>query len=355
MSTAFDELQTVVDRYSSKIIFVNNDPIAPYDLTPGKIVIFTCVGDYYPYQSFSSEFDQLLTHYQSTGRLRNYYIILTNQNIPSDVSVKYRDIVTFIRIPTSYSWYRDKIAAEGFTRTRNLKRHFLSLNNRAIWYRHALFYFFVKHNLLDQAYFSYNMDDRFGVGQDQLFDELDATIGTTWYNQGLDSALLKSMIPYKIDDFVPSTHLWVFGDKNLYNESFCNITTETYNQDRDPFFTEKTFKPIAFEQPFFLYGSQGSLEYLKSLGFKTFDDVWDESYDQEPLNHLRFEKMLKQILEVSTWSLDKCESISKKLEPRLTYNKQVLMDVLPKQYDHDIELVKEYIEKLINDKQNLLG
>jgi hypothetical protein len=33
--------------------------------------------------------------------------------------------------------------------------------------------------------------------------------------------------------------------------------------------------------PFVLVGTQGCLKYLRSYGFKTFGDVWDESYDDE--------------------------------------------------------------------------
>jgi hypothetical protein len=43
--------------------------------------------------------------------------------------------------------------------------------------------------------------------------------------------------------------------------------------------TEKTFKPIALGMPFVLVATQGSLEYLRSYGFKTFGHVWDETYD----------------------------------------------------------------------------
>jgi predicted secreted Zn-dependent protease len=32
--------------------------------------------------------------------------------------------------------------------------------------------------------------------------------------------------------------------------------------------------------PFVIVGTRGSLEYLRSYGFKTFEGIWDESYDQ---------------------------------------------------------------------------
>ena len=35
------------------------------------------------------------------------------------------------------------------------------------------------------------------------------------------------------------------------------------------------------QMPFVLVSTAGSLNYLRSYGFKTFDSIWDESYDSE--------------------------------------------------------------------------
>ena len=43
--------------------------------------------------------------------------------------------------------------------------------------------------------------------------------------------------------------------------------------------TEKIFKPMMLEKPFVVNGTKGYLKELKRLGFKTFSDVIDESYD----------------------------------------------------------------------------
>ena len=51
----------------------------------------------------------------------------------------------------------------------------------------------------------------------------------------------------------------------------------------DPLFiSEKSFKPLAHKHPFLIYGSLGTLQYLRDLGFETFDHVIDESYDRVP-------------------------------------------------------------------------
>ena len=47
------------------------------------------------------------------------------------------------------------------------------------------------------------------------------------------------------------------------------------------FVTEKTFKPIAFQHPFMILSNRGTLAYLRSQGFETFENLFDESYDAE--------------------------------------------------------------------------
>ena len=62
-------------------------------------------------------------------------------------------------------------------------------------------------------------------------------------------------------------------------ESLLYLVTETVATGRRHHLTEKTFKPIALGMPFVTVGTRGSLEYLRSYGFRTFGDIWDESYD----------------------------------------------------------------------------
>jgi hypothetical protein len=71
---------------------------------------------------------------------------------------------------------------------------------------------------------------------------------------------------------------------SLFNEcadSLLYLVTETVATGRRHHITEKTFKPIAMGMPFIIVGTQGSLEYLRSYGFRTFEGIWDESYDLE--------------------------------------------------------------------------
>lgn len=63
------------------------------------------------------------------------------------------------------------------------------------------------------------------------------------------------------------------------SESLLYLVTETVATGRRHHLTEKTFKPIALGMPFVIVGTRGSLAYLRSYGFRTFEGIWDESYD----------------------------------------------------------------------------
>ena len=89
--------------------------------------------------------------------------------------------------------------------------------------------------------------------------------------------------------------------KHLYDNSLINIVTETYFFNNIIHITEKTYKPIAFMQPFILLGAAGSLQHIKDMGFKTFGEFWDESYDLEKDDKKRFKMIVDIIESISKW------------------------------------------------------
>lgn len=73
--------------------------------------------------------------------------------------------------------------------------------------------------------------------------------------------------------------------------SYCNIVLETHfdaDQSGGTFLTEKTFKPIKHGQLFFLVAPAGSLALLRELGYRTFDSVLDNRYDDVEDNTQRW-------------------------------------------------------------------
>jgi len=85
-------------------------------------------------------------------------------------------------------------------------------------------------------------------------------------------------------------------------ESLLYVVTETVANGARQHLTEKIFKPICLNMPFVIVGTAGSLEYLRRYGFKTFDSLWDESYDHEANDVDRIQKigqLLKELDQLS--------------------------------------------------------
>jgi hypothetical protein len=86
-----------------------------------------------------------------------------------------------------------------------------------------------------------------------------------------------------------------------YEMTEIEVVLETLFDDTRWHLTEKSLRPIAMAQPFILVGTAGSLEYLRSYGFKTFDTVWSESYDQITDPGLRLELIAGIMKTIATW------------------------------------------------------
>ena len=136
-------------------------------------------------------------------------------------------------------------------------------------------------DLLDNSYWSYCESGVFDDAECPI--QIDAIAGL----RGATEKFLQSA-PYISDELdhdqrndhstlVPKYHV----------NSYCNIVMETHfdaDQSGGAFLTEKTFKPIKHGQMFFIAGPAGSLQVLRDLGYRVFDSVLDNSYDQE-LDH----------------------------------------------------------------------
>jgi len=94
-----------------------------------------------------------------------------------------------------------------------------------------------------------------------------------------------------------------------YNDTCFTTICETNIVNDGIFITEKTMKPIMYGHHFLMLGDTGSLEVLKSWGFKTFSNVFDESYDSMTSLDDKIELVVTQIknynCEYTTETLDR--------------------------------------------------
>lgn len=110
------------------------------------------------------------------------------------------------------------------------------------------------------------------------------------------------------------------GNFDVAVDSLLYVPTETVFFGKRLHITEKTFKAIALEMPFILMAPAGSLEYMRSYGFKTFSPILDESYDQELDDIRRVEMIVKQLKEIDSLSLKERLQIHRACLPMAEHN-----------------------------------
>jgi len=120
-----------------------------------------------------------------------------------------------------------------------------------------------------------------------------------------------------------------------YNSVFVDVVSETAKVGNVFFPTEKTFRPIMFLTPFIVYGPIGYLKNLKKLGFKTFDQWFDESYDTVIDDNQRLVEVISLLLYINTKSMLELENINREMQDVLKHNVKVLMDLTETDFNRE--------------------
>lgn len=127
---------------------------------------------------------------------------------------------------------------------------------------------------------------------------------------------------------------------------FVHLVSETVFDYPTPYISEKTFKCILNKRPFLLISSANSLKFLRDLGFKTFENFWDESYDNKEDINIRISKIISVTKYLADLNKDEYKKIIKEMENILNYN-----------HDNYISLLKENfstnLKKVIDDDKKI--
>ena len=231
------------------------------------------------------------------------------------------------------------------------KKLFLSWNRRFRKHRIVLALTLEKLGVVDRSYISFakqsdensahtveedirSMRERgnvYGVQFNQLFSESTVT-------------KFVSKLPLVIDgetDINKMCEDWGHT-KDYYNQTLISLVTETNYNAKECTLTEKSFKPLYNKHPFIIIGVAGALQGLRDLGFRTFSDFWDESYDDEPLPGLRFEKIMNAIKLIASWTPEQILDFRRRVKPILEHNYQMFSEpgstlVVNNMYNHITE------------------
>jgi hypothetical protein len=189
----------------------------------------------------------------------------------------------------------------------------------------------------------------------ELINELELTNSCKMAFRAIDDGIHYTQHKYKNNSFAISNHALetIFpintasscssADYSNSDYATCGaeVVLETLFDDSRIQLTEKSLRPIACGKPFILVSTPGSLEYIRSYGFKTFAPWINESYDNitDPLERLT--AIAQEMKRISILSPEQKQAMRESLYEITQYNKNLFFS---KQW-HD-SIVQEYITNL---------
>lgn len=249
------------------------------------------------------------------------------------------ELPNFVAFQDSELWYyqRNHIHSPLKIHTESREREFTCLNRIHKWWRAAGMADLKSRGILDNSYWSY-CEAPYGDDINDCPIQIDL-IEQLRYNtkKFVDSA------PYFSDELSQEerndhSHL----EPKYFVNAYCNIVLETqfdYDQSNGLLLSEKTFKPLKHGQLFFIAGGAGSLQVLRKLGYRVFDDILDNSYDLEMDHTMRWIKFSESVAKAQQAGI---ANLFEKARADIEYNQHLFM-----QRKH--ERLNTLIEQ-INDK-----
>ena len=310
------------------------------DYNNQPVVIYSCFGE----ACNLPDLENVLNKFK-----KSFTIIITHRNYPQSLEQQFN--CKIVKVKYAYAYYARKMKKQWLYNSQGSTpaKKFLSLNNRAQWNRQALMQFLIKYDLMKDFYFSYWCEDRFGVGQKTVYDRTNRIIGNTWFNRSLDLEKLYSLIPITIEHDQFEGNDWSAGTDFFYQTSFASFVNESYiDENFDPYLSEKIMKPLAYGHPFLLFCSAGALATLQDLGFETFGDIFDESYDLIENPQLRFEHLLREVSRICTLDNATLADITARITPKLQHNYNHFWHTLPALYDAEMKIVRDQVEDILS-------
>ena len=223
---------------------------------------------------------------------------------------------------------------------RKIDKNFLCLNRRVKPFREQIVEIIHDYNLFDKFHYSFGVD---GESRNHPFYKKIDTILRSEFNPitGLEKSTFCLLITENSVEYVDRIH-----DLNV--DKAIHLNGNLINH-----LTEKTTRALCLGMPFIVVSSPFSLKTLRDHGFKTFGDFWNEDYDEHIHWEDRFEKIKKLIIEISNFSLDKCNELYKQMIPILEHNRNRYLELnkewsenikMENVIDYDFEKENEYYE-----------
>lgn len=218
-----------------------------------------------------------------------------------------------------------------------IKKTFFCLNRVQRWHRVNLYLLFNQFNLIDDTYFtmdkvSHMHTDDANYTENLWRDSIDKSLCERFKINEQYIEQIYNKLPLKIDEYGEPAAMAELYNKTIdpyYHNSLISVVTETNFANNEIFLTEKIFKPILHRHPFILVGAYKTLDHLKTLGYKTFSDFFDESYDDIEDPKERLVKIVEICKDIQGWPDTKRKTFFYKAMAITNHNYELLTSLYP--------------------------
>lgn len=212
-------------------------------------------------------------------------------------------------------------------------KKFLCLNRRMFIHKYKIIEELFNRDLLDDTRFTWVNNK---IPTKQLNKNLILKLNIDLNN--FESIQLENDVMYGVDLSYKDQFLYTINPE-WYYRSKVNIITETILNGNEIHITEKTWKAIYLGIPFVISASTGHLKVIRDMGFKTFNLIINESYD-EMVSDNKIKQIIDSAIELSNVYdspkvLEICD-FNQKLYFDKNHRKKILRDYFLN-YLYDIE------------------
>ena len=284
----------------------------------------------------------------------------SNINFIEDINILL--VSTFISHFKQKDWLKWKSIAINFEKR---DKKFIFLNRYPKIDRALALSMLHKNNLLDSGYWS--CVDKINYWFDTLHIQdrgISATVEYKWkWLESLGDKKVKELLDYFKSIDISGTEIRTVKEPavmhmpELYDNSYFHFLGESYigypfeytrykeNNIDDSIlqsFSEKICKPLFYKQPFIAHGRSGLYKLIKSLGFETYDDIVDESFDTETNTVKRSYKFAKECYNIASMPIDDLHEYYINNTDKIIHNKQLFVEKI------SIDARKKLIENILN-------
>lgn len=199
-------------------------------------------------------------------------------------------------------------------------KHFIFLNRIPKEHRYYLAYQFFKKDLIKNMRISLDQ-----VAKADIISHLNNVLLEKISDQDYETFF--NELPYLVDTENFNENHWATISYEHSYRNLISIVSETLYHTSDAILlSEKILKPISLKMPFIVAGQPHTLKRLQDLGYKTFNSLWDESYDTEEDVVKRMDMIIALVEQLSDMPLRELRDLIHQSKKILIHNYELLMN-----------------------------